>query len=225
MIPTGFLGERRGLNWPLIGLLAGVHIAGVAAGIVLGAIPVAPPPTVTLETFIVEPDPSAAPAPETVPQPEELVLDMPPPDLLLAPPPDVKIDLPRTAPIAAPLRAVATPVLASVAAEPAPAPPGPKAAPVPVTPPDFSADQLGNPGPKYPYMSRRNREQGIVILRVLVSEDGRAGALEIEESSGFERLDEAARKTVRKWNFLPARQAGKPVAAWVLVPVTFALGS
>jgi protein TonB len=131
------------------------------------------------------------------------------------------------------VRAVA-PDLAKIAVAPvqvalpipaAPAPPAPRPAPAaPVTPPDFSAGQLANPGPSYPYLSRKAREEGVVTLRVLVSAEGRAKQLSVERSSGFERLDEEALKTVRRWRFLPARRAGEAVEAWVLVPVTFALG-
>ena len=64
----------------------------------------------------------------------------------------------------------------------------------------------------------------MVLLKVLVSTDGRAKTLQIQESSGFGRLDREAMKTVRKWRFVPASQAGKPREAWVLVPVTFSLG-
>jgi len=93
-----------------------------------------------------------------------------------------------------------------------------------VVPPDFSADQLNNAGPRYPSASRRAHEEGTVMLKVLVAPDGRAQDLMVATSSGFARLDDAALDTVRRWAFLPARQAGQPVSAWVLVPVTFELG-
>ena len=108
-------------------------------------------------------------------------------------------------------------------APPAPAQPAP-AAPAPIVPPNFAAAQLRNAGPSYPFLSRRAKEEGVVLLKVLVGTDGKAARLEIEESSGFERLDEAALKTVGKWRFVPASQGGQPREAWVLVPVTFSLG-
>jgi len=144
--------------------------------------------------------------------------------------PVTAIELPREVPVQAvqpeAVRPAITPVTVVVndtlptriPAKPAPA------APAPIVPPDFSAAQLRNPGPAYPYLSRRAKEEGVVLLKVLVSTDGRAAKLEIEESSGFERLDDAALKTVGKWRFVPATQAGQPREAWVLVPVTFSLG-
>jgi protein TonB len=45
----------------------------------------------------------------------------------------------------------------------------------------------------------------------------------VHESSGHARLDEAAREAVGRWRFVPAKQGTRALAAWVLVPVRFAL--
>jgi protein TonB len=68
-------------------------------------------------------------------------------------------------------------------------------------------------------------EEGQVILRVYVTEEGSAGRIELRTSSGHPRLDEAAMDAVRKWKFVPARRADSPVGAWVLVPISFSLRS
>lgn len=99
------------------------------------------------------------------------------------------------------------------------------AAPVPVIPPNFNADYLDNPPPAYPALSRRLSEQGKVLLRVLVNRAGAADKIELKSSSGSSRLDDAALETVKHWRFVPARQGDQPVAAWVLVPITFTLKS
>jgi protein TonB len=96
-------------------------------------------------------------------------------------------------------------------------------APLPVTPPSFDAAYLDNPAPAYPPLSRRAREEGRVVLRVLVNAAGTADVVELRTSSGSPRLDDAARDTVRRWRFAPARQGERAVAAWVFVPITFAL--
>jgi protein TonB len=96
------------------------------------------------------------------------------------------------------------------------------AAPV-VTAPVFAADYLDNPPPSYPVLSRRAGEQGRVVLRVLVNPGGRADDVEIRSSSGHTRLDEAARDTVRRWRFVPAKRGEEPVPAWVLIPISFRL--
>ena len=87
----------------------------------------------------------------------------------------------------------------------------------------FDADYLKNPSPPYPTVSRRLREEGKVILRVSVTLTGTAASVEIKDSSGSERLDEAALRTVRQWKFIPARRGDTPVASSVLVPILFKL--
>jgi periplasmic protein TonB len=126
-----------------------------------------------------------------------------------------------TAPIEAPSP---SPILVP----PPPPPPPPEPAPVVVAPPPLSApiynaDYLDNPAPIYPPVSKRNGEQGIVTLRVLVNPAGRADEVQVRTSSGYSRLDEAARDTVRGWRFVPAKRGDEPVAAWVLIPISFGL--
>ncbi len=95
--------------------------------------------------------------------------------------------------------------------------------PPPVVPPRFNADYLQNPAPAYPALARRMREQGRVLIRVLVSADGLPERVELKTSSGFPRLDASALDTIRSWKFVPARQGEQKVAAWVVVPITFTL--
>lgn len=121
----------------------------------------------------------------------------------------------------APVLAPTPPPPAPVVSAPAPQPI--TAAPAPVIPPSFNADYLDNPPPAYPPLSRRLSEQGKVMLRVLVSAKGGADKIELKSSSGSVRLDDAALETVKRWRFVPARQGDQPVAAWVLIPITFTL--
>lgn len=96
----------------------------------------------------------------------------------------------------------------------------------PVTePPKFGAAYLNNPAPTYPSLSRRSGEQGRVLLRVLVSENGLAESVQLDSSSGYEKLDRAAIEAVKKWSFIPAKRSNQPVSAYVLVPVKFSLSS
>jgi protein TonB len=117
---------------------------------------------------------------------------------------------PPPAPAAAPMAAI----------EPTPAP-----APVVVTPPVFNADYLANPAPPYPPLSRRIGEQGRVVLRVHVTPGGTVDEAQVRTSSGHARLDDSALETVKRWNFVPAKRGAEPVAAWVLVPISFGLES
>jgi protein TonB len=77
--------------------------------------------------------------------------------------------------------------------------------------------------PEYPRLAIRRGYEGTTLLRVHILEDGRVTAVEVKESSGFQMLDEAARKAVETWRFTPGLSAGQPKASWVLVPITFKL--
>lgn len=113
------------------------------------------------------------------------------------------------------------PVVPAVVAEaPKPAPPPP-----PIIQPRFDANYLDNPKPPYPGLSKRLGEQGVVQLRVFVNADGSVGKLELKRSSGHPRLDQSAMSTVQYWRFVPARQGSQAIAAWVVVPIHFTLGS
>ena len=128
-------------------------------------------------------------------------------------------------PIVAPAPPPKPPKPVEEAAPAVPAAPAPAvvAAAPPIIPPNFNADYLHNPPPAYPPASRRLGEQGRVVLRVLVSADGQPEQVDVRTSSGSPRLDSAALDTVRRWKFVPARQGERPVAAWVLVPISFRL--
>lgn len=87
----------------------------------------------------------------------------------------------------------------------------------------FSADYLKNPDPVYPPVSRRLREQGMVVLKVRVTADGESEAVLVYRSSGSSRLDDAALAAVRRWRFVPAKRGTEAVESWVLVPIEFEL--
>lgn len=133
-----------------------------------------------------------------------------------------QLAIPAEAPVSAPAIDV---LLAAVPPAPTfttPAPYSPAASPVPSAP-RFDADYLDNPKPHYPALSRRLGEAGRVVLRVQVAANGLPTEITLHSSSGFERLDNAAKDTVRRWRFVPARLGSEPVAASVLVPIIFSL--
>jgi protein TonB len=77
--------------------------------------------------------------------------------------------------------------------------------------------------PEYPSASRRLEEEGTVHLRFLVGIDGKVMQSEIEKSSGYKRLDEAARAGLAKCQFRPATVDGKPEQAWASMRYTWRL--
>lgn len=162
------------------------------------------------------------------PEPEKPTeLPKPKPVAKVSPRPPIAPAPILTAPAEAPSPVVAAPQPpappAPVPIDAPPATPSPAKAEPPVTQPIFNADYLDNPAPVYPSQSRRRNEQGRVMLRVLVSVAGRAEDVQVRSSSGSLRLDDAARDAVRRWKFVPAKRGTDPVAAWVLIPISFKL--
>lgn len=155
------------------------------------------------------PKPKVKPTPKLKPKPKPVktVISTPAPaptPFEVAPPPEPQPEVQQVA-VAAPAKE--------------------EAPPPPISPPSFNADYLQNPAPAYPPLSRRLREQGKVMLRVFVGLQGLPEKVELDRSSGSERLDRSALEAVKQWKFVPARQGSMPVAAWVRVPISFSLES
>jgi periplasmic protein TonB len=189
---------------------AGILIAHLGFVAVLISAGVIKPPTVVPAvsvTFVQQAEKQA----------ERPQLDQPnltPIHQVLVPPPEVDVAIePNTAAISA--TAVETP------------PPPPLAAGsnsgTAVMPEMSQVAYLVQPAPHYPPESRRIREQGLVMLRVLIDESGHAKTVEIYKSSGHARLDEAARAAVARAIFKPYTDGGTARAAAAFVPVEFTL--
>lgn len=196
-----------------------------------------PAPQVVMTTLL----PVPTPPPSQVTASREKPI---PPPIRKAPPPPMPHRPVRTPPVKAPAPApppAATPtppapltpndapVAAVTPAAPA-APAAPAVAPT-TAPPQRPAlrtlttgiQYLRAPQPDYPPQSKRIGEEGTVVMRVLVDEHGMPGPIEIRQSSGFGRLDQAAIAAVRQAVFRPALDHGEPVPAYVIVPITFRL--
>ncbi|MBL8269288.1 energy transducer TonB [Steroidobacter sp.] len=196
--------------------VAAAHVA-VLAGVLLAR--AATPEPVVQQTMMVSfiPEQRATPVaspPPPVPQPPPRLPPKPAPTLVAS-------TRPTPSPMVTPRQeevVEAAPVEQPVAA------PQVATAQETVVPPDYLADSLNNPGPQYPYASRRKREEGTVMLKVLVSASGVAEQVLIDVSSGYPSLDEAAADIVkRRWRFVPAIQNDRAVAAWVAIPMLFEL--
>jgi periplasmic protein TonB len=183
----------------------------------------------------------ASPSPAVSPPPTPTATALPPPPPTRPPtavPPPAPTAAPSPRPTAIPsrrpTRAPAAPP--SVARPPATRPPATSAPPPPAT----SAAYVSTPAPVpsedldrqpqiryttppvYPESALRSRTGGIVLLRVLVAENGMP--LEVVVARGVRRdLDEAALAAVRRWVFEPGRRNGSAVRAWMTVAVPFDL--
>ncbi|NLC35413.1 MAG: energy transducer TonB, partial [Alcaligenaceae bacterium] len=85
-------------------------------------------------------------------------------------------------------------------------------------------DYVGKrPSPVYPRMSQRRGEQGRVIVRVLISPEGRVLNATVQRSSGHDRLDAEAIKAVRSARFKPYTENGHAYRAMADIPFDFVL--
>jgi len=85
-----------------------------------------------------------------------------------------------------------------------------------------SVEYVRAPAPVYPAESRRRRERGTCLLRVMVDASGHPAQIQVERSSGYERLDDAAREAVAKALFHPYEVNGVAQPSQVLIPIEFA---
>lgn len=77
------------------------------------------------------------------------------------------------------------------------------------------------PPPPYPRGALSMHQEGVVLLRALIDEQGVARQIRLQASSGYPLLDKAALQAVEEWQFMPETVNGRAVAVWVEVPVRF----
>ena len=171
----------------------------------------APVEAVLLEELKPPPPPPPPPPPK----------NLPPPPPAYVPPVEVQVNTPP------PVNA-----LAAVSNKPQPeAPPSPlpvvsNAPPAPPAPIARTAAVISASScekPEYPSASRRLEEEGTVTLKFLVGVDGRVKESAVDKSSGFRRLDEAARQGLSKCQFKPGTENGQPVEGWASMRYTWKL--
>jgi protein TonB len=81
---------------------------------------------------------------------------------------------------------------------------------------------LNNPPPKYPIISKKEGEEGEVILLVRVNSNGEVTEVILYKSSGYERLDNSSMYAVKSWKFIPAKNKfGGGVESVVKIPFVF----
>jgi len=137
---------------------------------------------------------------------------------------------PAPAPFVAPAPLPEPPALAPIAPPPpvavapvAPPPVAPAPAPAPKVIPASAVQYLEPISLEYPRLSKRNGEAGRVLIRVYIDEAGVAKNLQVNRSSGYPRLDEAALAAIQKARFRPYTENGQPVAGWAFIPLEFEL--
>jgi periplasmic protein TonB len=170
-----------------------------------------------------EPAPMAAAVPDPIrlPPPAPMEVTQRVPTAARPPRTVVRKAAPRTDSAPAGTFANLTPARSAAEVQSAEAAAGRAAAADPLIPPRPVAGMETNRAPAYPEIALRRHEVGRVMLRVSVSAHGQPLEVDVAETSGFPILDSAALSAVRQWRFVPAMQAGTPVAAIAEVPVRF----
>jgi protein TonB len=191
---------RRVLGFVAVILLHLAIVYALVTGLARQAIEVVRAP---IETRIIDavktppPDTAALPPPKLAPPPPAYI-----------PPPEIQIARPASTNAIS----VVTDVKPPVAMPAPPASVAPIAEPVRVRPVIDAARSCRQP--EYPSVSRRLEESGVVVLQFLVEVDGSVVESKVETSSGFARLDEAARATLSLCRFKAGTVDGKPERSW-----------
>jgi len=202
-------GADRRPNWAGILTILALHAIVLFALVKLDVIPMA----------------KAKPAPLVV----ELIAEPAPPPAIEQPEPQPAVERPVESPVVTPPPIVQTAMAPPPTVVTSPVPPPPRPAPVaappagPVSVANLDERMIEGDPPRYPTESRRKKEQGTVVLRLLIGTDGRVQHVSVAESSGFERLDKAALDAARRWRWQPMLRDGAPVEVRGLMPIPFVL--
>ncbi|EIJ48911.1 TonB protein [Herbaspirillum sp. GW103] len=218
--PSALMRQARKIG-PL-GLIILLHIAffwALQSGLVHQVASAVPKEVIA--TFIVPekaPEPAPPKAEPAPPKPVKIVKKVVTPP---KPIPVTETPAPTaiTAPPQPPQPAAPAP---QVAAEPTPAPAAP---PGPVLPKQITSgiEYIEKPNPTYPSVSRRMGEEGVVEFRVTVNTSGRAEKVEITKSSGYSRLDDAARNAIMRAVFKPYIENGRAITVSTVGSLAFRL--
>ena len=172
-----------------------------------------------------------------IPTPDEAITLMvnlinPPPEQPKPPQPEPPKPRPVEPPHEHQHLVVETPVVqpnepVAYAPPPPPSPPVVEAPPLPPQPVvlsnELSVSCPERSPPDYPRLAKRMNEQGKVVLRVELGEDGRVANVAVKTSSGYQRLDDAALNAVKTWRCKPTMRNGVAVSAVALQPFSFVL--
>jgi protein TonB len=215
--------------WRGAAMAAGLHVAvlGTALWFVRTRVP-PPPPEGPVVAVVMEAPPQgdtsaavtaphpAPPARAKAPAPRLPLPPLPAPPV--AAPADLSLPAPPPPPIPAALAKAAPP--SPVQGVPTPAPLI-GAETIKVTQP--ATPDARNAPPYYPPVARALGEEGQVNLSVEVLASGQVAHVVVAKSSGYPRLDEAARQSLLTWRFHPAMKDGLPIASVFLYYVRYQL--
>jgi protein TonB len=194
--------SRRGIAFVVILVLHGFLIWALATGLAQNGVKYV---QTILQTNIIQTE-----------KPKDLPPPPPPVDLKERPPvqviaPDINISVPVDTP--PPIQQVTTQHVEA-------APPAPRAI-VPGT--SIKPTNAVDVSQYYPESSRRAGEEGRTMVKVCVNASGKTDSVEVQTTSGFPNLDDAALKVAKAFRFKPATQEGKAITTCAPLPIKFNL--
>jgi len=100
----------------------------------------------------------------------------------------------------------------------------------PEEPPIFEAKDLDEPikvikyiQPDYPSLAGRDYPNGLILLKILVNQEGEPAQIEVlkNELKAFPTFAEKAKKAVKEWRFSKPTINRFPVCVWYILPMRF----
>jgi len=77
--------------------------------------------------------------------------------------------------------------------------------------------------PNYPYLSKANKEEGQVVVEVIIEANGSLKSAKILKSSGYKRLDNEAIRSIRNTSFHPTKENNVTKEDKIKLTITFNL--
>jgi protein TonB len=192
-------------------------------------------PAIPVESTVTHPAPPPSPKPKPAATAKPTAKPTPPPKPMAAPPVVVAAATPTATPAltppppapkpapseAAPSQSRPAPVAAAAVVDPTPAA-IPTTAPAPAPPATAAPEVTQVPPavlervePTYSAAALKKADgSAVIVLRVLVDEQGRISRVVVDQGLPGSELESAAISAVLRWRFQPATEGGTPVAGW-----------
>jgi len=210
MALTAQAAEQQGVKRTIIILVViGIHALGYIAlqnGLARRLVELLPN---DIQTKIIKEDKKEEPPPPPPPPPDQAI---PPPPFV--PPVEVAIAIPSEPSVNA---ITTTNEKPPITLPPVKAPP----ADVIIKPRADPKHPYGNIDEYYPSAAKRDGQEGVATIALVVGLDGKVSDVQVVTSSGFPLLDEAAIKFGKTMRLLPATKNGVPFVYSINLPIRF----
>lgn len=200
--------RRRVLGIVAVVVLHAAVIYALAKGMETRVISLVHKPLMATIFEDIKPPPPTTPLPVPKPEPQKPAW-IPPPAKHVQPPQPKAITVVTAAPTPPPVVA--------------PAEGTPTIRPAPILAPAVIDPSHSCSPPDYPPSAKRLGQTGTVVVKFLIEEDGSIADSQIETTSGYPRLDEAARQALSLCHFKAGTVDGRPERSWAQIKYVWKL--